>query len=217
MSRIQAWKPIGDRFHSKLTRWNTKTLSIEGRVTLIKSIRERIGSYFMSLFPVPATTLIDLEGVQARFFLGGECSTTSYGGLHILMMSSQSPPRDISWMVARCLAKQDSSDSPRTAKQEHIIADIQARQQAVRKSSNFKSIRLKNRPTMTQAAIRKLVADSVATALEAQAATMANADNNNRNTREREAHVARKCSYKEFMSRQPFNFKGTEGAVELIR
>ncbi|GKG47459.1 hypothetical protein Tco_0506944, partial [Tanacetum coccineum] len=51
----------------------------------------------------------------------------------------------------------------------------------------------------------------------AQAATMANTDNTNRNTREREALVARKYSYKEFMSCQPFNFKGTEGAVGLIR
>ncbi|GJR63094.1 reverse transcriptase domain-containing protein [Tanacetum coccineum] len=47
-------------------------------------------------------------------------------------------------------------------------------------------------PAMTQAAIRKLVADSVTTALEAQAATMANADNTNRNTREREAPIPRK-------------------------
>ncbi|GKF14731.1 hypothetical protein Tco_0056193 [Tanacetum coccineum] len=69
---------------------------------------------------------------------------------------------------------------------------------------------------MTQAAIRKLVADSVTAALEAQAATMAYADNTNRNTREREAIVARKCSYKEFMSCQPINFKGTKGAVGLI-
>ncbi|GKB37195.1 putative reverse transcriptase domain-containing protein [Tanacetum coccineum] len=46
---------------------------------------------------------------------------------------------------------------------------------------------------------------------------MANADNTNRNTREREAPVARKCSYKEFMSCQPINFKGSEGAVGLIR
>ncbi|GKA12963.1 hypothetical protein Tco_0692509 [Tanacetum coccineum] len=37
-------------------------------------------------------------------------------------------------------------------------------------------------PTMTQDAIRKLVADSVTAALEAQAATMANASNPNRNT-----------------------------------
>ncbi|GJY88386.1 reverse transcriptase domain-containing protein [Tanacetum coccineum] len=43
-------------------------------------------------------------------------------------------------------------------------------------------------PAMTQAAIRKLVADSVTTALEAQAANMTNTDNT---TRPREAPVAR--------------------------
>ncbi|GKF41714.1 reverse transcriptase domain-containing protein, partial [Tanacetum coccineum] len=72
-------------------------------------------------------------------------------------------------------------------------------------------------PPMTQGAIKKLVADSVSTALEAQASTMANIDNTNRNIRQGETPVARKCSYKEFMSCQPFNFKGTEGAVGLIR
>nr|GEV47219.1 reverse transcriptase domain-containing protein [Tanacetum cinerariifolium] len=72
-------------------------------------------------------------------------------------------------------------------------------------------------PAMTQATIRKLVADSVATALEAQAATMANTDNTNRNTGQRETFVAKKCSYKEFMSCQPLNFKATEGVVGLIR
>ncbi|GJW78392.1 putative reverse transcriptase domain-containing protein [Tanacetum coccineum] len=46
-------------------------------------------------------------------------------------------------------------------------------------------------PAMTQAALKKLVVDSVTAALEAQAATMANADNTNRNTEEREALVAR--------------------------
>nr|GFA85391.1 reverse transcriptase domain-containing protein [Tanacetum cinerariifolium] len=72
-------------------------------------------------------------------------------------------------------------------------------------------------PAMTQAAIRQLVADSITTALEAQAANMENADNINRNPKPREALVARKCSYKEFMSCQPFNFKGSEGAIGLIR
>ncbi|GKF25472.1 hypothetical protein Tco_0081366, partial [Tanacetum coccineum] len=69
-------------------------------------------------------------------------------------------------------------------------------------------------PAMTQAAIRKLVADSVTAALEAQAANMANTDNT---TKPREDPVARQCSFKEFMSCQPFNFKGLEGAVGLIR
>nr|GEU58971.1 reverse transcriptase domain-containing protein [Tanacetum cinerariifolium] len=72
-------------------------------------------------------------------------------------------------------------------------------------------------PAMNQAAIRKLVADSVVAALEAQVATMADTHNTNRNTGQSETPVVRKCSYKEFMSRQPFNFKGTEGAVGLIR
>ncbi|GKA43055.1 putative reverse transcriptase domain-containing protein [Tanacetum coccineum] len=47
-------------------------------------------------------------------------------------------------------------------------------------------------PTMTQAAIRKLVTDSIAAALEAQTATMANADNTNRNTGQSGTLVARK-------------------------
>ncbi|GKF10919.1 hypothetical protein Tco_0048845 [Tanacetum coccineum] len=72
-------------------------------------------------------------------------------------------------------------------------------------------------PAMTQAAIRKLVADNVTAALEAQAATMPNANNTNRNTGEREAPIARKCSYKKFMSCQPINFKGSEEAIGLIR
>nr|GEU46079.1 putative reverse transcriptase domain-containing protein [Tanacetum cinerariifolium] len=71
-------------------------------------------------------------------------------------------------------------------------------------------------PAMTQAAIRILVADSVAVAIETQAATMATTKNTNRNTRQRETRVARKCSYKEFMSCQPFNFKGIGCAIGLI-
>ncbi|GJY01063.1 hypothetical protein Tco_0359215 [Tanacetum coccineum] len=43
-------------------------------------------------------------------------------------------------------------------------------------------------PAMTQTAISKLVADSVSAALEAQAATMANADNTNRNTDNEKLH-----------------------------
>ncbi|GKC32433.1 hypothetical protein Tco_1039727, partial [Tanacetum coccineum] len=68
-------------------------------------------------------------------------------------------------------------------------------------------------PAMTQAAIKKLVAGSVTAALEAQAANMTNTDNT---TRPREALVERQCSYKEFMSCQPINFKGTKGAIGLI-
>ncbi|GJU72499.1 reverse transcriptase domain-containing protein [Tanacetum coccineum] len=69
-------------------------------------------------------------------------------------------------------------------------------------------------PAMTQAAIKKLVVDSVSAALEAQATNMAYAANT---TRPREDSIARQGNYKEFIRCQPFYFNGTEEAVGLIR
>nr|GEY68487.1 reverse transcriptase domain-containing protein [Tanacetum cinerariifolium] len=70
-------------------------------------------------------------------------------------------------------------------------------------------------PAMTQAAIRQLVVDSVTETLKAQATTLENTNNTNRNSGPKETHVARKCTYKEFMSCQPFYFNGMKGAVGL--
>ncbi|GKB51482.1 hypothetical protein Tco_0902235 [Tanacetum coccineum] len=58
---------------------------------------------------------------------------------------------------------------------------------------------------MTQAAIRQLIIDGIAAALEAQDVTM---ENINRNVI---------SNYKGFMNCQPSYFNGTEGAVGLIR
>nr|GEY40841.1 reverse transcriptase domain-containing protein [Tanacetum cinerariifolium] len=71
-------------------------------------------------------------------------------------------------------------------------------------------------PGITQAAIRKLVADSITAALEAQAAMMANANNPNRNTGPTRIPVVKTGNYKEFISCQPFYFNGAEGVVGLI-
>ncbi|GJY57404.1 hypothetical protein Tco_0456519 [Tanacetum coccineum] len=54
-------------------------------------------------------------------------------------------------------------------------------------------------PAMTQATIRQLVADSVVITLEAQAATLANTDNSDRNSGPRRTPIARKCTYEKFM------------------
>nr|GEW63215.1 reverse transcriptase domain-containing protein [Tanacetum cinerariifolium] len=82
-------------------------------------------------------------------------------------------------------------------------------------------------PAMTQAAIRQLITNGIAAALEAQAATMANIDNPNRNTGlvegcvtyhgPSETPVAKRGNYKEFISCQPFCLNGMEGVVGLIR
>nr|GFD47202.1 hypothetical protein [Tanacetum cinerariifolium] len=72
-------------------------------------------------------------------------------------------------------------------------------------------------PAMDQAAIRQLISDGIAAALEALAATMANTDNPNRNLGSKETPVAKRGNYKEFISCQPFYFNSTEGAVGLLR
>ncbi|GJX43133.1 reverse transcriptase domain-containing protein [Tanacetum coccineum] len=72
-------------------------------------------------------------------------------------------------------------------------------------------------PAITLAAIRQLINDGISSALKAQAASMANTDNPNRNTGPREIPVAKRGNYKEFINCQPFYFNGTKGAVNLIR
>ncbi|GJS46545.1 hypothetical protein Tco_0596666 [Tanacetum coccineum] len=122
----------------------------------------------------------------------------------------------------------------RIANLEQIIKDIQVHHQADKeslldaiyehKNSHTNRVPLmppkrtstSEAPAMTQAAIRKLVANSVVAALEAQAATMASTNNPNRNTGPTGTPVARKGNYKEFISCQPFYFNDTEGAVGLI-
>ncbi|GJU77448.1 putative reverse transcriptase domain-containing protein, partial [Tanacetum coccineum] len=70
-------------------------------------------------------------------------------------------------------------------------------------------------PAMTQAAIKKLVADSITAALESQAATMVGTSNPNRNTDPIGTPVEKTGNYKEFISCQPFYFNVRKMEDEL--
>ena len=76
-------------------------------------------------------------------------------------------------------------------------------------------------PAMTQAAIRKLVKDSIAEALVVErAAVAARAEAASRVETSGEASTGangRKCTYKDFKNGDPIKFKGTEGATAMIR
>nr|GEV06007.1 reverse transcriptase domain-containing protein [Tanacetum cinerariifolium] len=69
---------------------------------------------------------------------------------------------------------------------------------------------------MTKVAIIKFISYNVTAVLKAQAATMANTSNPNRNTGPTGTLVAKTGNYKEIISCQPFYFNGTEEAVGLI-
>ncbi|GJR06832.1 hypothetical protein Tco_0529816 [Tanacetum coccineum] len=61
-------------------------------------------------------------------------------------------------------------------------------------------------PAITLAAIQQLIANGIATVLEAHIATMASASNPNRNTRPTRTPIAKTGNYKEFVNYQPFYF-----------
>nr|GEY11090.1 reverse transcriptase domain-containing protein [Tanacetum cinerariifolium] len=68
--------------------------------------------------------------------------------------------------------------------------------------------------SINQAAIRKLVFDSVAAALEAQAATMKNTNNTNRNTHQSGTLVARNKLMKVFIGGLPRSIEGNVTALK---
>ncbi|GKE65524.1 hypothetical protein Tco_1519685, partial [Tanacetum coccineum] len=57
---------------AQLSKWKMKTLSIGGRLTLLKSVLGAIPIYHMSLFKVPKKVFQRLENIRCHFFHGVE-------------------------------------------------------------------------------------------------------------------------------------------------
>nr|GEW40458.1 RNA-directed DNA polymerase, eukaryota, reverse transcriptase zinc-binding domain protein [Tanacetum cinerariifolium] len=72
MSRVQSWNEIIDRVVTRLLNWKMKTLSIGGRLTLIKLVLGSIPICNMSIFKVPMNVLQWLESIRCHFFNGNE-------------------------------------------------------------------------------------------------------------------------------------------------
>ncbi|GJU16865.1 RNA-directed DNA polymerase, eukaryota, reverse transcriptase zinc-binding domain protein [Tanacetum coccineum] len=76
MSRIQAWVEIVDRVKSRLSKWKMKSLSIGGRLTLLKSVLGSMPIFHMSIFRVPMVVLRSLESIRSYFFNGHELNSS---------------------------------------------------------------------------------------------------------------------------------------------
>ncbi|GJU69033.1 RNA-directed DNA polymerase, eukaryota [Tanacetum coccineum] len=70
MSKIKFWDDVVAKVSSSLSKRKLKTLSIGGRLTLIKSVLTSIPLYHMSIFKVPSGVLKLLESIRRNFFNG---------------------------------------------------------------------------------------------------------------------------------------------------
>nr|GEU81432.1 RNA-directed DNA polymerase, eukaryota [Tanacetum cinerariifolium] len=70
MTRIKAWENVIVKLRSRLSKWKVKTLSIGGRLTLLKSVLGASSIYSMSIFKVPCGVLKIMEAIRSRFFNG---------------------------------------------------------------------------------------------------------------------------------------------------
>ncbi|GJS98578.1 RNA-directed DNA polymerase, eukaryota, reverse transcriptase zinc-binding domain protein [Tanacetum coccineum] len=72
MANVKNWDPIVDKFSKRLSKWKSSMLSIGGRATLISSVLGSIGTYYLSLFPMPSTVNKKLESMRSHFFWGSD-------------------------------------------------------------------------------------------------------------------------------------------------
>nr|GEU85013.1 RNA-directed DNA polymerase, eukaryota, reverse transcriptase zinc-binding domain protein [Tanacetum cinerariifolium] len=75
MSRIQSCNETIERMTCRLSKWKLKTLSIGGRLTLLKSVLGSKTIYHTYLFKVPKKVLHRMESMRSHFFNGAELSS----------------------------------------------------------------------------------------------------------------------------------------------
>ncbi|GJU81314.1 RNA-directed DNA polymerase, eukaryota [Tanacetum coccineum] len=72
MSRLSSWDDVIAKLSARLSKWKLKSLSIGGRLTLIKSVLSSLPLYYMSSFKVPKGVLSKMESIRRNFFNGVE-------------------------------------------------------------------------------------------------------------------------------------------------
>ncbi|GJS68686.1 RNA-directed DNA polymerase, eukaryota, reverse transcriptase zinc-binding domain protein [Tanacetum coccineum] len=66
MSRIQSWDEIMDKLAARLSKWKMKTLSIGGRLTLLKSVLGSMPIYHLSLFKAPSKVIKGIHSEDGK-------------------------------------------------------------------------------------------------------------------------------------------------------
>nr|GEW08186.1 hypothetical protein [Tanacetum cinerariifolium] len=69
MARHKAWSNVTLKLKSRLSKWKTKTLSVSGRLTLLKYVLGASSLFYMSIFKTPKSILKEMESIRNNFFI----------------------------------------------------------------------------------------------------------------------------------------------------
>ncbi|GKA00259.1 RNA-directed DNA polymerase, eukaryota [Tanacetum coccineum] len=70
MSKVNAWADCISKIKARLSKWKVRTLSIGGRLTLLKSVLGSTPIYSMSMYKAPKSVLNKMEALRRDFFNG---------------------------------------------------------------------------------------------------------------------------------------------------
>ncbi|GJZ50150.1 RNA-directed DNA polymerase, eukaryota [Tanacetum coccineum] len=70
--RCSAWTDTIHKLRSRLSKWKVKTLSVGGRLTLLKSVLGASPIYNLSIYKAPITVLKEMERIRSNFFKGSD-------------------------------------------------------------------------------------------------------------------------------------------------
>ncbi|KAE8716021.1 RING finger protein [Hibiscus syriacus] len=65
------WDPVFANFNRKLTGWKASSLSMAGRLVLIKSVLSSLPIFFLSIFKMPSSICLRLNSLLSNFLWGG--------------------------------------------------------------------------------------------------------------------------------------------------
>ncbi|KAH1193918.1 putative ribonuclease H protein [Glycine max] len=69
--RKVVWEPIIRNFEAKLNKWNHRSISMAGRITLINAVLTALPLFYMSFFRAPSAVIKRLTTIQRQFLWGG--------------------------------------------------------------------------------------------------------------------------------------------------
>ncbi|KAF5798708.1 hypothetical protein HanRHA438_Chr07g0306431 [Helianthus annuus] len=71
MNRVCHWSSVVETVSSRLSKWKADSLSMGGRLTLIKSVLSNLPIYYLSLYKAPVEIVEQIERLMRSFLWGG--------------------------------------------------------------------------------------------------------------------------------------------------